>query len=153
MTVLSKQKIIKILEIVDPFLMISKVTILDTGRSGLGEKKIMENSWFYKSHFLKQPIMPGVLQTEAMLQTVVTIFCQNHKINAKDFLINKISSNFFQPISGSGKIIVNGSLEEERNGIVVAKANLFFFEKKASEGTFRFLLPGKLNLNYAQSKI
>ena len=38
MQVLSKENIIEILEIVDPFLMITKVKNLNSGRSGIGEK-------------------------------------------------------------------------------------------------------------------
>ena len=81
-----------------------------------------------------------------MLQTVVVIFCLHYKIKAKDFLINKVSSNFFEPVSGGGKITINGYLDEEKNGIVSSKAKLFFSKKKVSEGSFRFLLPGKLKL-------
>ena len=31
-------------------------------------KQFNKNVWFYNEHFLDQPMMPGTLQVEAMLQ-------------------------------------------------------------------------------------
>lgn len=143
MNTLDKDQIVSLLEIIDPFLMINNVKDINSGVSGIGIKTINQNEWFYKCHFLTESIMPGVLQTEAMLQTLVTIFCHYKEIKAKQCLINKSSTNFIETISGPGKIMIYGNLSDEKNGLVSGKASLFFNKKKASEGTFRFLMPGK----------
>ena len=80
---LNKKQIIKLLQIESPFLMLDKIINLTNGKSAIGIKKITKDEWFYKCHFLDHPIMPGALQTEAMLQTVVMIYCHHKKIIIK----------------------------------------------------------------------
>ena len=64
---LNKKKIISLTKITEPFLMIDKiVNILDL-KSATGKKRISKNSWFFKCHFINQPLMPGTLIEEAML--------------------------------------------------------------------------------------
>ncbi|HSH50878.1 MAG TPA: bifunctional UDP-3-O-[3-hydroxymyristoyl] N-acetylglucosamine deacetylase/3-hydroxyacyl-ACP dehydratase, partial [Bacteroidales bacterium] len=50
-----------------PFLLIDKITELDE-KSVIGIKNVTLNENFFMGHFPKEPIMPGVLQVEAMAQ-------------------------------------------------------------------------------------
>lgn len=51
-----------------PFLLIDKITEL-TDSTVIGVKNVTMNEWFFEGHFPNNPIMPGVLQIEAMAQT------------------------------------------------------------------------------------
>lgn len=51
-----------------PFLLVDKVLEIDDGRSGVGVKNVTINEPFFQGHFPGMPIMPGVLQVEAMAQ-------------------------------------------------------------------------------------
>lgn len=51
-----------------PFLMIDKVIELDGYKKAVGIKNVTINEPFFQGHFPGQPIMPGVLQIEAMAQ-------------------------------------------------------------------------------------
>ncbi|NNC85527.1 MAG: bifunctional UDP-3-O-[3-hydroxymyristoyl] N-acetylglucosamine deacetylase/3-hydroxyacyl-ACP dehydratase [Bacteroidia bacterium] len=51
-----------------PFLMIDKITELSETHV-VGMKNVTMNEWFFEGHFPNNPIMPGVLQIEAMAQT------------------------------------------------------------------------------------
>lgn len=51
-----------------PFLMVDKI-IEKTDRYIIGIKNITANEPFFLGHFPEEPIMPGVLQVEAMAQT------------------------------------------------------------------------------------
>lgn len=146
MLTLSKKDIINLLEIVDPFLMIDKLEFENNGLSGVGKKTISKDEWFYKCHFLNDPVMPGTLQTEAMLQTIVSIFCATNELKAKDCLINKVSSSFFKPISGQGNIQITCKSNQEKSGVFLANAVLLFSEQKISEGSFRFIIPKKFKI-------
>ena len=41
------------------------------GKSAHGVKKLTQDDWFFKCHLQRELVMPGVLQIEAMLQTLV----------------------------------------------------------------------------------
>ncbi|MDX2085263.1 MAG: 3-hydroxyacyl-ACP dehydratase FabZ [Candidatus Melainabacteria bacterium] len=51
-----------------PFLLVDRVTHLDPGRFIRGYKLVSMNEPFFQGHFPGRPIMPGVLQLEALAQ-------------------------------------------------------------------------------------
>lgn len=51
-----------------PFLLVDKITEL-TPTHIVGIKNVTFNEWFFQGHFPNNPIMPGVLQIEALAQT------------------------------------------------------------------------------------
>ena len=52
-----------------PFLMIDRVEDFTPGESCVAYKNVCINEWYFQGHFPGQPIMPGVLITEALAQT------------------------------------------------------------------------------------
>lgn len=52
-----------------PFLLIDKITEMEEGKSITGIKNVTINEPFFQGHFPGNPIMPGVLITEALAQT------------------------------------------------------------------------------------
>lgn len=51
-----------------PFLLVDRITELETGRRAVGIKNVTVNEPFFQGHFPQYPIMPGVLIIEAMAQ-------------------------------------------------------------------------------------
>lgn len=61
----------QIMEIIphrQPFLLIDKVTDMEPGVSIKGYKNITYNEPYFAGHFPSEPVMPGVLQLEALAQ-------------------------------------------------------------------------------------
>lgn len=72
---MSKEKIsLDIMQIMDmiphryPFLLVDKITECVPGEYSKGYKNVSMNEEFFQGHFPGNPIMPGVLQLEAMAQ-------------------------------------------------------------------------------------
>ena len=76
-------KIAKILPHRYPFLLIDKIFHLDDESVG-GIKNVTFNEPFFKGHFPGNPIMPGVLQVEAMAQ-IVGILALNSVVDPENY--------------------------------------------------------------------
>ncbi len=53
----------------EPFLFVDKCEIIEVGIKGVGYRKFLPNEFFFKGHFPKLPIVPGVILIEALAQT------------------------------------------------------------------------------------
>ena len=51
-----------------PFLLVDRLEVIEAGEKGIGLKNLTMNEAFFQGHFPNNPIMPGVLQLEAMAQ-------------------------------------------------------------------------------------
>eukprot|EP00428_Durinskia_dybowskii_P012584 CAMPEP_0170215466 /NCGR_PEP_ID=MMETSP0116_2-20130129/7370_1 /TAXON_ID=400756 /ORGANISM="Durinskia baltica, Strain CSIRO CS-38" /LENGTH=186 /DNA_ID=CAMNT_0010466043 /DNA_START=32 /DNA_END=590 /DNA_ORIENTATION=+ len=51
-----------------PFALVDKIVEYEAGKKAVGIKQVTKNEEFFNGHFPGKPIMPGVLQLEAMAQ-------------------------------------------------------------------------------------
>ena len=67
-----------------PFLLIDKVVTIDPGKSIVAIKNVSFNEPFFQGHFPDNPIMPGVLQIEAMAQAggIMELFARRLRSNS-----------------------------------------------------------------------
>jgi UDP-3-O-[3-hydroxymyristoyl] N-acetylglucosamine deacetylase/3-hydroxyacyl-[acyl-carrier-protein] dehydratase len=82
-TLLDVREIAKILPHRFPFLLIDKVIEMDGYQRAVGIKNVSFNEPFFQGHFPGQPIMPGVLQIEAMAQLAGVLFMRKSENQAK----------------------------------------------------------------------
>ncbi len=68
MSILDLRAIQEILPHRYPFLLVDKIIELDPRKRIVGIKQVTFNEYFFQGHFPDAPVMPGVLQIEALAQ-------------------------------------------------------------------------------------
>ena len=136
----------KMLRISDPFLFIDAVDSILPKKSGIGRKLLKQDEWFFTSHFTDEPVMPGTLQTECMLQTIIAVAMSGIPSEKNNHLVVKSSVNFFSTITHSGSITVKANIAGVGKGGFQADAKLVFENSLIANGKFRFVLPGSLEI-------
>ncbi len=117
-----------------PFLMVDKIIEL-TGTRIVGIKNITFNEWFFAGHFPSNPVMPGVLQVEALAQTG-GILCINAMPEGKyDTYFLKINNcKFKQKVVPGDTMILKMELTAPiRRGICEMKGTVYVGGKVATE--------------------
>ncbi len=100
-----------------PMLMIDKVTSIIPFVSAIGVKNIKNNEFFFKGHFPKRPIMPGIFIIEALAQTasVLVMHSLSLKYNKKFVYFMSIeSAKFRKPVFPNCKLNLNVKRKQHR---------------------------------------
>lgn len=79
-----------------PFLMIDRVESYVPGEMAVAYKNVCINEWYFDGHFPGNPIMPGVLITEALAQTGAVAILSEEENKGKNALFGGIDKLRFK---------------------------------------------------------
>lgn len=136
--VLDIMKIRKLLPHRYPFLLVDKITEIGTSHI-IGVKNTTTNEPFFQGHFPEEPVMPGVLQIEAMAQ-VGGLLVLNSVENPEEYstYFMKIDNVKFRRkvVPGDTLVLRLEMILPVRRGIASMKGYIFVGDNLASEAEF-----------------
>jgi len=124
-----------------PFVFVRKLIACDPGISAECETQFSSSDPMFAGHFPDDPLVPGVILTEALAQTAGIVAASAHPENSQPrFLLSAIRQmKFFQAVRPEERIIL-------RARKIAAVDELFQFEVEALVGD-KLVAAGQLVLN------
>jgi UDP-3-O-[3-hydroxymyristoyl] N-acetylglucosamine deacetylase / 3-hydroxyacyl-[acyl-carrier-protein] dehydratase len=139
-TELDIRRILDILPHRYPFIMVDRVLEFIGEDELVAIKNVTINEPYFQGHFPNNPVMPGVLQLEAMAQAAGILMLRRGSSEGKtSFFMSADKVKFRKPVRPGDQIIINAKLTKSRgtklaqaecnctvNGSVVSSAELLF---------------------------
>lgn len=148
---MSENKIYHIEEIMEmlphryPFLLLDRLEVEVPGEKGIGTKNVTMNEEFFQGHFPGNPVMPGVLQVEAMAQTAgaIVIAGREKKESGKNAGVLFMSIDgvkFRKPVKPGDVLKMHVEKIKERRNIFVFKGVNYVDGQPVSEAEFTAMI-------------
>jgi len=140
-TRLDIREIMKILPHRYPFLLVDRVIELDGFERAVGIKNVTVNEHFFQGHFPGRPMMPGVLQIEAMAQLAGVLLREKLKGEKKLAVLMGIDGvRFPRPVLPGDQLLLEAEAMrvKTRSGQVKCRASVD--GKTACEAVIKFMI-------------
>ncbi len=147
---MSENKIYNIEEIMNflphryPFLLLDRLEVEVPGEKGIGLKNVTMNEEFFQGHFPGNPVMPGVLQIEAMAQTagaLVVAASENIADKKVSVLFMSIDGvKFRKPVKPGDQLKMHVEKVQSRRNVFVFKGKTMVDDKVVSEAEFTAMI-------------
>jgi 3-hydroxyacyl-[acyl-carrier-protein] dehydratase len=138
------EEIMKMLPHRYPFLLVDRLEVEVPGEKGVGLKNVTMNEEFFQGHFPNNPVMPGVLQIEAMAQTagaVVISKDENYAEQKRSVLFMSIDGvKFRKPVKPGDQLRMEVEKIKERRNIFVFKGRSTVDGQVVSEAEFTAMI-------------
>ena len=137
---LDVMQVMKLLPHRYPFLMLDKVTKIE-GNKVTAVKNVTANEPYFQGHFPGHPIMPGVLQLEAMAQAAgILMMRQAENFSKLAYFMSAESVKWRKPVRPGDTLVIEVEMMKMRGKIGRAKGVCFVDGEPVSEAEITFML-------------
>jgi len=137
---LDTMQVMKVLPHRYPFLMVDKIIKIE-GNKITGVKNVSVNEPYFQGHFPNHPIMPGVLQLEAMAQVAgIMTLKQAENMGKLAYFISAESVKWRRPVRPGDTLVIEVELIKNRGKIGKAKGVCLVDGEAVSEAEVTFML-------------
>jgi UDP-3-O-[3-hydroxymyristoyl] N-acetylglucosamine deacetylase/3-hydroxyacyl-[acyl-carrier-protein] dehydratase len=113
--------IMKVLPHRHPFLLVDRILGFDGTTKVVGQKAVTINEPFFPGHFPGHPVMPGVLQVEAMAQVASILLFKNTGVGGKiGYFMSADKVKWRKPVLPGDTLIIEVELTKSRGKIAKA---------------------------------
>jgi UDP-3-O-[3-hydroxymyristoyl] N-acetylglucosamine deacetylase / 3-hydroxyacyl-[acyl-carrier-protein] dehydratase len=127
-----------------PFLMVDRIIDFDGGLKATGLKAVSINEPYFQGHFPGHPVMPGVLQLEAMAQVASIVMMRRTENDGKiGYFMSADEVKFRKPVMPGDTLIIECELTSAKKRLGKAACRCLVNGEVVSEGTLLFGLVDK----------
>lgn len=124
-----------------PFLLIDRILEMDEGVRAVGIKNVSANEQYFQGHFPDMPIMPGVLQIEALAQVgAVAVLSMPQNQGKLAYFAALDNVRFRKPVKPGDQLILEMKLDRIRGRIGTGTGIAKVGDDVTAEGKFTFAL-------------
>jgi UDP-3-O-[3-hydroxymyristoyl] N-acetylglucosamine deacetylase/3-hydroxyacyl-[acyl-carrier-protein] dehydratase len=137
---LDTARLMKILPHRYPFLMVDKITKID-GNKIVGLKNVTANEHYFQGHFPNHPIMPGVLQLEAIAQVAgILMLREAENFGKLAYFMSAEKVRLRKPVRPGDTLVISVEMTKTRGKIGRAKGVCTVGGEMVSEAEVTFML-------------
>lgn len=123
-----------------PFIMVDRILKIHEGTI-VGLKNVTINEPFFQGHFPGQPVMPGVLQVEAMAQVAGILMLKKGDSTGKiAYFMSADKVKFRKPVTPGDTLFIEVELTKARSKIARAQGRILVDNEIVSEAELMFTI-------------
>jgi UDP-3-O-[3-hydroxymyristoyl] N-acetylglucosamine deacetylase / 3-hydroxyacyl-[acyl-carrier-protein] dehydratase len=139
--VLDINEVMRILPHRYPFLMVDRVVGFEGENKCTGVKSVTINEPYFQGHFPGHPVMPGVLQVEAMAQVASILMLRRPENQGKiGYFMSANEVKFRKPVFPGDILFIEAEILKVKRSIGVARGRCIVNNEVVSEGELMFSL-------------
>ena len=124
----------------DPFLFVDRVLSLDVDHRILAALDISVDAPHFKGHFPQNPIMPGVLITEALAQTsgllhALSCKARGEAVGTELFYLARADMKWTNPCRPGTTLMLESKLQRTMGGLLSFRVNAYTKRDDVASGT------------------
>jgi 3-hydroxyacyl-[acyl-carrier-protein] dehydratase len=126
-----------------PFLFVDRIVEYDAeGKRIVGEKGVTASEWFFQGHFPGLPVMPGVIQVEALAQTMAVYVAKQEGFGERIGLFAGIDDVRFKRVVAPGDVLrLEVTMEKLGSRFGRGRGVASVEGEVACEGLLSFIIP------------